>query len=67
MATIAAYEVNHLAVRLEDSGMSPRSAKAEAERIVGAIADEAYRKGFHDGLGATRATSIKDLLVDEAV
>jgi hypothetical protein len=39
-------EINDLAVRLEDGGMSERSARREAERIGAVIRSEGFKHGL---------------------
>jgi hypothetical protein len=42
----AQLEINDLAVRLEDGGMSPNSARREAERIGAVIRSEGFMHGL---------------------
>jgi hypothetical protein len=42
----AQLEINDLAVRLEDGGMSERSARREAERIGSVIRSEGFKHGL---------------------
>jgi hypothetical protein len=58
----AQLEINDLAVRLEDGGMSPNSARREAERIGAVIRSE----GFMHGLAEAKRKVLAALTGKEA-
>jgi hypothetical protein len=62
MARTAQLEINDLAIRFEDVGMTPAGARKEAERIASVIAAAAYQKGFRDGQNTPKVTALSQLL-----
>lgn len=58
------YEVNDLAARLVDGGLSEASARRAAKRIRDAIGAHYYAKGFADGQRSGPPIESVDDLID---
>lgn len=60
-------EVNDLAVRLEDGGLPPTSARTVAQQIADAVGSHYYARGFADGQrSGPPAESLDDVIKGES-